>query len=133
MTYQRAREEFLITTASLLRPSEAYALLRCATTLQRLAEAQCNGDWPADNGTRSVAVCPQCEGYWAPTSINASGCPDCRAEARVRTVLAATSLRPVFGRDPRGAVLRLVEHHVSEADVECGRERGICVPARTPR
>lgn len=31
--------------------------LRHARTLARLAEAQCNGDWPADNGERKVSPC----------------------------------------------------------------------------
>lgn len=44
-------------------------LMRHASTLQRLAVAQCNGDWPADNGQRKTAACPLCESSWAPSAI----------------------------------------------------------------
>lgn len=100
-----------------------YAQLRRAgSTLQRLAEAQCNGDWPADNGQLETAsACSQCESYWHPSALHTVGrwldpatgeitrelgvCPDCRTQNRVRLALLEHGLEPVFGGDPRGAVL----------------------------
>lgn len=67
MSYQRERDEFMVRCQ--LSPETARALLRHATTLQRLAEAQCNGDWPADNGERKVKPCPLCESQWVPSQI----------------------------------------------------------------
>lgn len=68
------REEFI---ARLSRDRDALPLetlrrlLRHAATLQRLAEAQCNGDWPYENGTpeRLTVTCPGCEGSWVPSSF----------------------------------------------------------------
>lgn len=65
------------------------ALLRYASTLQRLAVAQCNGDYPADNGERVTAVCDCCDGLWAPASMVRGtkhadplsvACPRCKAQ-----------------------------------------------------
>lgn len=40
-----------------IAPGDQVRLLRLGQTLHRLAEAQCNGDWPADNGERKVREC----------------------------------------------------------------------------
>lgn len=56
----------------------ASKLLRYGTTLQRLAEASCNGDWPADNGTGDTAVCTRCQGHWRGGMVQAKGkCAAC--------------------------------------------------------
>ena len=52
MSYQRERDEFIQkATREGLDLNTITRLLRYATTLQRLQEAQCNGDWPY-NGDR---------------------------------------------------------------------------------
>lgn len=148
MTYTREREDFIARMSREgLDLDTTRTLLRHASTSQRLAVAMCNGDWPADNGERRTRECPRCAGHWAPASFVrvklpasvpvgrrkwdvAELCPDCRAEQHVRVLLAGTPWRPVFGGDPRGAVLRLVPVSALDADVESGRERGIYVPAR---
>lgn len=76
MSYSKDRERFIATmTAEGLDLDRTRALLRYATMLQRLAEAQCNGDWPY-NGDRDAPMrgtvgrdrhdaryttCPKCE------------------------------------------------------------------------
>lgn len=72
MSYQRERDHFMARCQ--LSPETARALLRHATTLQRLAEAQCNGDWPADGpwrdrGRQDITQCPLCESWWARSQI----------------------------------------------------------------
>lgn len=77
MSYQSDREEFIGRVAIALadKASAYYAagvarrLMRHASTLQRLAVAQCNGDWPADNGERKTQECPLCGSNWAPSAI----------------------------------------------------------------
>lgn len=44
--------------------AHALRLLRWGATYGRLAEAQCNGDWPADNGERETLVCAHHESAW---------------------------------------------------------------------
>lgn len=97
-------------------------LLRDAATLARLAEAQCNGDWPCDNGERKVEWCSRCGGGMvrskmkrlAPNATLGDGplylCEDCRTSARI-----ADRLRPYapqgigvdFAGDPRGYVVKV--------------------------
>lgn len=88
----------------------ARALMSKARTLQRLAEAQCNGDYPADNGERDTVECPECNTYWAPQALKGTPkrCPDCRTSAQVRALVAEfPQIVPEFGGDPRGYVLVL--------------------------
>lgn len=129
MATQRHRDEFIAeATRAGLRVDQARSLLRYAATLQRLAEAQCNGDWPADNGERKTAACPICENHWAPSTIKTAGCPDCRTEALVKRALEGSTLVPEFHGDPRGAVLRLYQADSDPKDRESGRARAIYVP-----
>lgn len=51
----------------------ARLVLRHAATLQRLAEAQCNGDYPADNGEGESHVCGTCSSAWKPGAFLKSG------------------------------------------------------------
>lgn len=68
MSRQSDRDAFIATmTREGLDLATIRALLRAETTLHRLAEAQCNGDWPADNGERKTQECGRCEGLWAPS------------------------------------------------------------------
>lgn len=152
MSYQTDRDEFLaLLTRELPDKSSgeianlARALCRAATTLHRLAEAQCNGDWPADNGERKVVECSRCESLWMRSSmrqdrkapkITGPGeskprwvpliCQDCATQDRVRALLAPYNIAPIFQGDPRGCVLKLKVPSGTTND--WGRE-GICVPA----
>jgi hypothetical protein len=141
---RREREDFLIRMDREGVPLDvARKLLRYGATLQRLAEAQCNGDWPADNGTkeRKVVPCTRCEALWVRSSMVADKtqpavngyrpliCKDCRTNDLVTVALAPYGLKPFFGGDPRGAVLSIVKADVPREAFESGREHGICVPA----
>ena len=147
MSYQRDREQFLIqATKEGLPPGVCRKLLRYATTLQRLAEAQCNGDWPADNGERKVELCPQCGAGFVKSSfkvlqkrVGPTGvgfyriCPDCRTRELVIAALGecpVNGLKAVFQGDPRGAVLKLSTPNFPYD--ECGKNGayGLYVPAR---
>jgi hypothetical protein len=148
MSYTRERDEFIVAaTKAGLDIETSRKLLRYATTLQRLAVAECNGDWPADNGERKVDYCPKCQSGYVPASFRpvvveevpyADGkgvrrkrerrCPSCYAESKVEQLLAKTELQPAFNGDPRGAVLRLVPRGTSHEDANNGRVRGIYVP-----
>jgi hypothetical protein len=126
-----------------LAVADGRTMLRYAATLQRLAEAQCNGDWPADNGERRTVVCLGCEGGWAPvammrapelakaegTGTNTKYCPDCRTAFRVKRLAAQYGYLARVGGDPRGYVVQLVPLGTSHEDAESGRVRGIGVPA----
>jgi len=80
----------------------ARRLLSLAATLQRLAEAQCNGDWPADNGERQVIPCKECEGLWHPSAIKLGLCPECRTQDRVKRLLNGSGIIPRLPRRSPG-------------------------------
>jgi hypothetical protein len=107
----------------------ARKLRRAGATLQRLAEAQCNGDYPYDNGERPVVFCGRCQSGAVRSSMkrckvrpDTAGvetigqgkdayyllCPDCRTQDRVTTLLAEHGLRPIFQGDPRGPVFKVI-------------------------
>lgn len=145
MSYSKERDEFIaIATQEGLSVETARKLLRYATTLHRLAEAQCNGDWPADNGERKVIFCTRCEGGFVrsvfkraqehreeewkdiPKGYHVQICPDCRTAELVRVSLPE-GYKAIINGDPRGAVLKITVP--SGRTNDCGRE-GICVPSR---
>lgn len=162
MGYQRDRDEFisaltrrLSTEPPHIAAAIARRLLRHATTLQRYAEAQCNGDWPFDNGERKTQPCSRCEARchpaamrtekfddWSelqpgrgdspsrPTKRTRPICPDCRTQDIVTAILTPYGLKPYFQGDPRGAVFQIFEQHISPELIHNGRERGLYVPAR---
>ena len=110
MENQRWRDEYLVRVSKLgMDLNTALLLLRHAATLQRLAEAQCNGDWPADNGECQTAECLPCGSFWHPSVLKGKDklCPDCRTVARVKAILALSDVIPIFQGDPRGCVLKL--------------------------
>jgi hypothetical protein len=104
----------------------ARKLSRAGATLQRLAEAQCNGEWPADNGVRETRECDACSTGWhpsvlkrckAPGALNLRGahvCPNCRTRATVTALLAEYGMRPIFQGDPRGAVFKVIPPSYAE-------------------
>lgn len=118
------------------------ALLRLSNQLDKLAVAQCNGDWPADNGERAIESCPECESGFVASSFRrvpylseGNGgrvyykrmCPDCYAQHRVRKLCEPLAIVPIFGGDPRGCVLKL---KVPSGKTNDWGHEGICVPAR---
>lgn len=115
---QRWREEFISIMGRRFGWTvyDCRTLLRLSATAQRLAEAACNGDYPADNGERKVQMCPKCEGGWVRSSFVQGVCPDCRIEQRIAAAVAdvnsraETDAQRVIVRtagDPRGAVVAL--------------------------
>lgn len=131
MSYSRERKEFIgRMTGKGFDLDTLRSLLRYASTLQRLAVTQCNGDYPADNGERKVVPCVRCECLWVPSSLNKDRlCKDCRTADLVRQALPQ-EWKPVFGGDPRGAVLRLAPVDMSDSDIDSGRGSTVYVPAR---
>lgn len=106
----------------------ARKLSRAGATLQRLAEAQCNGDWPYDNGERTVHECARCGCYVVPSDLkrrkrgaSTQICGDCALQDRVTDLLAEYGMRPIFGGDPRGPVLKVIPP--SYAERNAGRDR----------
>lgn len=115
-SYRNAeRTRALVGLAKMGLPDQlAGLLLRDAATLARLAEAQCNGDWPADNGEIKrehveASTCANCGGLWRNLRFrNPRVCDDCRAEARIRERMkpfAPQGIGVDFAGDPRGYVV----------------------------
>jgi len=137
-SYYRDRDEFIVKMTKAGLDIEAIrALLRLATTIQRLAVAQCNGDYPADNGQRETEACPTCERHWAPESLkkhSALGpgkhCEDCRAEARLPVLLEGTGWKAVTAGDPRGYTLKLYRADSTPENRSNGTAPFVGVPAR---
>ena len=127
MSKQSERERFIaILAGEGIDYQTAQLLLRHGATLQRVAEAQCNGDWPYDNGERKVIPCSRCEAGCAPSAMRRDHtapkmcgpgetmarwipliCPDCRVSDRVKAICAPLRIVPDFQGDPRGYVLKL--------------------------
>lgn len=81
MTYQTERENFLLAMQREgMAPDVARKILRYANTVQRCAAAECNGDWPYDNGERTVKPCARCQSGCVPAALRSGLCPSCRAE-----------------------------------------------------
>jgi len=115
----KEREQFMLAAGRHgLTEHTARALLRVSSTLTRLAEAQCNGDWPADNGDKDRQhQCAQCLSGWHRSAIRKDGrCIDCHATDRAKALAPEGWTVRVQG-DPRGYVLRLVNAE--------GREIGV--------
>lgn len=129
-SYQQERGAFIEKLRAAGVPEAiALAVLRDANTLDRLAVAQCNGDWPADNGERRVVECKTCGSYWVPSDLKGKdkACGDCRAAKRITDRLNPFGIVPIFNGDPRGAVVKLQVPNGRTDD--WGRE-GLCVPTR---
>jgi hypothetical protein len=107
LTINERREAVRMLTAEGLPEAITNKLLRLGATLHRLAEAQCNGDYPADNGQRPVKFCTRCEAGFVPSVMDTNGvCPDCRAQDRAKALIAQfPGFNVTFGGDPRGCVL----------------------------
>ncbi len=119
MGYQRERDQFIAAaTAEGLRLDVCYYLLRYATTLQRLSEAQCNGDWPF-NGDRDRPYRPLGGGLVeSDESINKrrerwdkqyTECPKCQASGVAKSAMRYSSkLAPNYEGDPQSPIKQKV-------------------------
>ncbi len=94
--------------------------------LQRLAEAECNGDWPCDNGERAVVFCSRCEAGYVVSKVKGGLCESCRVADRVDRLAKGYGLDAVHQGDPRGAVLKLI---VPSGFTDDWGHSGVCVPA----
>lgn len=141
MSYQSEREAFLVRmTQEGMDLATARKILRHANTVQRLSAAECNGDYPCDNGERKVDFCPKCESGYVPSSIKGGLCPNCRAAQTIRLLCEAQGCKADHGPcadqprfvaitqgDPRGACVKI--QVPSGFTDDWGRE-GVCVPTR---
>lgn len=115
---QRAREEFLVTMHREGVPTDvSRKIMRHATTLHRIAEAECNGTFPANHDWSAAdedrpCPCLQCKA-------------DRSATQSIRNLTKPYGVEPIFSGDPRGAVVKLKV--TSGKTDDWGRE-GICVP-----
>ena len=126
MYNQKDRDDFLIRMLQEgMTRATAMRMMCYATTLHRLADAQCNGDYPADNGERSVKTCAVCGMCWSPASFRSGMCPDCRTTALVRAAIPA-GFTAIINGDPRGAVLKIV---VPSGYTNDWGAVGVCVPS----
>lgn len=108
---QKWRGEFISQAGRYgIRYEDAARALRIGATMQRLAEASCNGDWPADHGSAwETKECPECCSGWHPSSFRKGICPSCRIDQRAREFAASLGWTAELQGDPRGAVFKLVK------------------------
>ena len=123
---QSERDEFI---AELVKEDVPLPVIRrvlsWAATIQRLAAAECNGDWPCDNGERTVIACVRCEMGYVPSQLQSGVCPSCRAGDRVHHLLAPYGIQPVIQSDPRGACVKL---KLKSGKTNDWGNTGFCVP-----
>lgn len=134
MNYQREREDFIVAMAREGMPaSVARLIMRHANTVQRLAVAECNGDWSCDNGERKVEFCGPCGAGYVESAMRGKGparmCQSCATGARLKALLSECHGFAVaeLGGDPRGACVKL---RVPSGKTDDGGKIGICVPTR---
>ena len=134
MNYQQERDEFLTLMAQEGLPlNVTRAILSKAATIQRLSEAECNGDYPCDNGERKVEFCTDCGSGYVRTAMQKRGerliCRNCLTKERIAYLLSThTGFKAVFQGDPRGACVKIAVPSGKTNDI--GRD-GICVPTRS--
>ena len=120
---RKSREQFLIHASRLgLNDYQSRRICRLASTHNRLAEAECNGDFPCDNGERKVLWCDRCGSgyarshtYLAPREpltgheAPASGriCKSCKTEDAIRRVCSESEIGVDIQGDPRGWTVTL--------------------------
>lgn len=145
-SYQSEREDFIARMqAEGMPPEISRRILRHANTIQRLSAAECNGDYPCDNGERQVIACARCEAGYVPSVMTRGGrkphpsergvyvvvliCPNCRAQDLIIGWCAKAS----------GAYLTAYPNGVHAGNgivpfrpVFQGDPRGACVKLRVP-
>jgi len=127
MNLTKERQEFVALMLRERVPVDvARAVMRHAATIQRLAAAACNGDYPCDNGERTVKPCSRCEAGYVPSALTPAGlCSSCRHADAITRLLTPFNVKPSFQGDPRGACVKLIAP--SGYTNDWGRQ-GICVP-----
>lgn len=146
MSYQRDRDDFFAHMIKAGMGADTIRLLlRHANTIQRLAVAQCNGDYPYDNGQRRTVECDGCGSGTAPDALKRykgidpeqgdghaprKYCPDCRTTARIKALVAGSGFMAECSGDPRGWCVKLYTADSTREDRDSGRARSIGVPAR---
>ena len=139
MTKTQERDQFIATMTRELadRPVHhvtdlARRLMRYSATLHRLAEGQCNGDYPWDNGERKVEPCggsesAGCGSYCHRSALKGKArlCPDCRTTALALKACRDFGLEPITQGDPRGCVLKV---KVPSGYTDDWSREGVCVP-----
>jgi hypothetical protein len=129
-SYREWRDEFVYNCAKVgIDLDVAWKLMKLSTTLQRLATAACNGDYPADGGSGKweTTECLKCGSHWAKVHTS-KGCSNCQAQQKVIDLLEDIGWEPYFDGDPRGCVLRLYKRGDSIQDVRTGAARTLSVP-----
>ena|SRR3990167_1742308 len=110
MSYRQEREQFIIQAAREgIDQHTIGKLLRYSTTLQRLAVAQCNGDWPyngdrdrpwRDNSTEHTPISSQAFGIVrAKHDARYTVCPKCEASGVAKSAMRYAHM-PVPGYAP---------------------------------
>lgn len=157
-SYQTEREDFIATMQVEGMPPEiARRIMRHANTIQRLNAAECNGDYPCDNGERPVEFCSRCEAGYVRASMyrdhtTATGkcqpgdhaliCPNCRAQDLIREWCGKASPR-FIDKDSGNHTTAFDAIKASDMDVKRARitrfepvfqgdPRGACVKIRVP-
>jgi hypothetical protein len=121
-------------------------VLRLAATIDRLAVAKCNGDWPADHGDKWPTIaCSECGSFWHESAFRrrpaaeirrarAAGetvsdriCLDCYTERAIAAILPA-GFTVITGGDPRGYTTKITVP--SGAQAYAGAD-GFGVPTRS--
>lgn len=158
ISYARERDQFIVdATRAGLSVDVAQTLLRCATTLQRLAELACSSE-AADRdrvpcprkiaekryATAKIATAVQafeqypCLCDYDHTAGQHTTIPRIRLQDRQCEQRAVRAVGPswmvVTNGDPRGAVLSVYPAGTKREDIDSGRASGrIYVPARESR
>lgn len=113
---QTIRIDFMLhATRCGLAPHLVRKVTALAMTHNRLAEAECNGDYPCDNGQRAVLFCSRCgAGYVRAAMYRGQNnshafliCKSCRTEDLIRAALVGQPVTVEFQGDPRGWTVKL--------------------------
>ena len=130
MSYAVDRYEFIqLMESEGMNKRQVERILAYSTTLDRLATAMCNGDYPCDNGQRKTKPCSKCEMGYASSSLIKNGvCPECRTQINVEKLLVGcpSGFKAIFSGDPRGCVLKI---KVPSSKTDDWGHEGICVPS----
>ena len=143
MSYTHEREQFIARMSREgLDMAAIYTLLRCATTMQRLAELACSSEaadrdrvpCPAAKTTDGVCLCDRYPDSTQHYSIPRIRLHDYWCERHAENAVP-TGWSVLTQGDPRGYVLRVVPPSYAErnAGKDIHNQEGIGVPARESR
>jgi len=146
-SYQEDRDQFVARMSAEGMPVYVTRqILRLAATIDRLATAKCNGDFPADHGDQwETVVCEECGSAWHPSAfrrrpaaelarakaagetVSARICVDCHTERKL-TALMPAGFTVITGGDPRGYTTKIT---VPSGQTEYSGADGYGVPVRS--